>query len=373
MEPEQKQNFDGRIAQANGRLKAAKVGAVIQRIGDRLAIRATFPPRPDSDREKPYQQRLFLGYHANPTGISLAEAEARKIGALIDCGEFKWEPYLRNKSEDAGTVKELIARFEAEYFAKRARSPKTETTWNKEYKAVFSRLPLDQVLTAEILREVVLATEPDTRTRQRFCMVTAALAKFAGIEFDAQAYRGKYSPKHVTPRDLPDDRLIAEWFHRLENPAWQWVYGAIATYGLRPHEAFYLDLADFPIVTVTEGKTGRRRVWPCYAEWAEQFGVREMKLPAVTGRNNSELGERAARYFKRAGLPFVLYDLRHCWAVRTLEFGLDLSLASQQMGHSAQVHTDTYHAWISERHHQRAYEAIMMRSDRPKPPFICKN
>jgi integrase len=123
-------------------------------------------------------------------------------------------------------------------------------------------------------------------------------------------------------------------------------------------------------VTVTEGKTGRRRVWPCYPEWAEQFGIREMKLPAVTGRNNSELGERAARYFKRAGLPFVLYDLRHCWAVRTLEFGLDLSLASQQMGHSAQVHTDTYHAWISERHHQRAYEAIMMRSDRPQPPSV---
>ncbi|WP_019501626.1 hypothetical protein [Pseudanabaena sp. PCC 6802] len=120
MDENRTQGFDGRIAQANGRLRTGKVGAAIQRIGDRLVIRAIFPPKPDSDRERPYQQRLFLGYHANPTGISLAEAEARKIGALLDCGEFKWEPYLRKKSEGAGTVRDLIARFEAEYFSKRA-------------------------------------------------------------------------------------------------------------------------------------------------------------------------------------------------------------------------------------------------------------
>ena len=59
-----------------------------------------------------------------------------------------------------------------------------------------------------------------------------------------------------------------------------------------------------------------------------------------------------------------------CWAIRTLEFGLDISLAAQQMGHSAQVHSELYHHWISERHHQRAFELMMHRSERPDAPIV---
>jgi hypothetical protein len=37
-------------------------------------------------------------------------------------------------------------------------------------------------------------------------------------------------------------------YHRdkLTNPAWQWVYGMMATYGLRNHEVFFLTLQNFP-------------------------------------------------------------------------------------------------------------------------------
>lgn len=120
--------IDGRIAQANGRLKAAKVGAAIARVGDRLTIRATLPPKPDSDKDRPYQQRLFLGYHANPTGVKLAEAEARKIGALLDCGDFEWNPYLSEKLDAALTVGDWVTKFEVDYFTRRARTTKSETT-----------------------------------------------------------------------------------------------------------------------------------------------------------------------------------------------------------------------------------------------------
>lgn len=64
-----------KLNQANGRLRSAKVGVVIGVKGDRLHLRATFPPKPNSDKQQPYQQRLALGYHANPAGISLAETE----------------------------------------------------------------------------------------------------------------------------------------------------------------------------------------------------------------------------------------------------------------------------------------------------------
>ena len=85
--------IDGRISQANGRLALGKVGVSIERINDRLYLRSTFPPKPDSKRITPYQQRLALGVHANPSGVSHAEKQARLIGAALDCNSFKWQDY----------------------------------------------------------------------------------------------------------------------------------------------------------------------------------------------------------------------------------------------------------------------------------------
>jgi integrase len=203
-------------------------------------------------------------------------------------------------------------------------------------------------------------------------MVLTAFAKFAAkfvdSAIDIQRYAGSYNPRRAKPRDLPTDELIQEWFEKIPDPSWQWFYGMLATYGLRPHEAFYVNFDLYPIATITEGKTGGRRIWACYPEWCDKFNLKNSLIPEISAKNNTEFGAKAGKYFKRIGLPFHLYDLRHCWAVRTLEFGLDLSLAAQQMGHSVQVHSDLYHAWISDSHHQKAYDAIMQRSDRPKPP-----
>lgn len=359
--------IDGRIAQANGRLKAAKVGISIQRQGDRLYLRGTFPAKPHLPNREPYQQRLALSIHANPLGVKNAEAEARKIGALLDCKEFSWLPYLGDR-KIAETCGEWVEKFEKDYFSKRERTPKTETTWRKNYYEVLKRLPVDESLTIEILKNLIFRTEPDTRSRQNYCMVINALAKFANLQFDFSLYSGKHSPRKATPRDLPTDEQIQETYYKISNPDWQWVYAVIATYGLRPHEVFYLDLTDLPIATITDGKTGARRVWACYPEWVETFQIKNVCLPSVTGKANVNLGERVSKAFKRYEVPFKPYDLRHCWAVRSLEFGLDISLAAQQMGHSAKVHSDLYHHWISDRHHQKAYDLLMLRSDRPKPP-----
>lgn len=147
----------------------------------------------------------------------------------------------------------------------------------------------------------------------------------------------------------------------------------MATYGLRNHEIFYLDLDALQkapgIIRVTdEAKTEEHRVWPCYPEWWERWKLWEVKIPEVTGRTNSELGHRMTVQFKRYEVPFNPYDLRHAWAVRTLYFGWDISLAAAQMGHSVAVHNTVYHRWITEQHHQRAFDILMNRPDRPQPP-----
>ncbi len=113
--------------------------------------------------------------------------------------------------------------------------------------------------------------------RQKACLALDKLAQMAGVEFEAKRYMGNYSPTKVFPCSLPTDSEIVEWYYRLSNPAWQWAFGMLATYGLRPHELFHLDLEAFKtsegILTVLSGKTGMKKIWPLYPEWVEEFNL----------------------------------------------------------------------------------------------------
>lgn len=366
-------SISGRIEQANGRLRAANVGVVIEQHGDRLCLRATLPPKPGATRSEPYQQRISLsnrGVRANPIGIKEAEKEASKVGALLACREFDWQPYLRSKDDPCKTLADWITSFEVDYFARRSRTPQSETTWQHDYLKIFNKLPLNVTLSVEVLKETILSTRPDSKTRKRAVMVLTALAKFADVEVNFKSLVGNYSPRRVTPRDLPDDQAIATMFHQLPAGCWRWAYGVLATYGLRNHELFHLDFSKFPVLLVQEGKTGSRRVYPIYPEWATQWELENVDLPRCSGKTNSDLGNRVTAAFNRLNIPFRPYDLRHAWAVRSLEFGLDISLAAAQMGHSPQIHTNLYHHWISEEVHQRAFNILLNRPDRPHPPKI---
>ena len=53
------------------------------------------PQKPNSQFDNHRQQKFALGIHANPHGIKLAEAEARKIGALLDCKEFSLDTLFK--------------------------------------------------------------------------------------------------------------------------------------------------------------------------------------------------------------------------------------------------------------------------------------
>ncbi|MEP0868902.1 site-specific integrase [Trichocoleus desertorum AS-A10] len=359
-----------RINQANGRLRAAKVGVTIQQLGNRLYLKATFPPKPGSAKTHPHQQRIALGIHANPAGVSLAEKEARKVGALLDCRQFDWTPYLKVEPQQRDKIGDWIERFEIDYFTRRARNPKSETTWHSDYWKVFKTLPLDQPLTVEVLTNTITSVKADSRTRKRFVDVLSRLAEFAELEANFKPLKGSYSSKNVAPRDLPSDQAIAQLFYSLKPGPWQWAFGMMAAYGLRNHELFYCDLSRFPILQITEGaKTDPHRVWPLYPEWAEKWELQAINLPNCTGKNNTDLGNRVTHAFKRMGIPFPPYNLRHAWAVRAIEFRLDVSLAAAQMGHSVKIHCEIYQHWINEDVHQRAYDALITRADRPKVPL----
>jgi integrase len=362
------------LEQINARLKAAKVGVRVDVRGDRLCLQATLPPRPNSSKTCSYQQRITLGVKNNPAGLLYAERQAKKVGALLDCKEFDWTPYLKAAKPKGEAVSDWVVRFKIDYFSKRQETFKTLTTWDGDYQKSFNKLPQDQVLTPELLKRILEKTEPDTKTRKRTAMAFGAIARFAGLEFDSKPLAGKYSPRRVNPRDLPTDEEIVKAFHSIQNPNWKWVFGMIATYGLRSHETFQLDLdllrKGERIITVFDGKTGGRRVWPYYPEWFEEWELAHPSLPNILlNRPNRAITGSCCEFFQ-GKIPFTLLNLRHGWAVRTLEFGLDLTLAAQQMGHSVQVHTDLYHHWITAKTHQRAFEKVISRPDRPLPPSV---
>lgn len=362
--------IDQDIAKANQRLKTSNMGLVIIRRGSKLSLRGMLPKKNGNGKA---QQTIALDVYANPAGLKRAIAEAQKVSGLLALKEFSWDIYYKSPpTTESLNIGDWVTEFEKDYFSRRSRTPQSETTWKNDYLSVFKQLPSAQDLSSSILLAAIKKTKPDTKTRKRFCTITKALANFAKIDFDPSPYKGNYSAKSLTPRMLPTDQEIVQWRSQITDPRWQYVFGLMACYGLRNHEVFNLDLSSLKkepgILTVLDGKTGSRRVWPFYPEWWDDWHLWDTSLlPHVNGKNNTILGQSITIHLKKYGF-FKPYNLRHAWAVRTLELGLDVSLASQQMGHSLKVHCDIYHHWITERTHQRAFELMMTKRDRPLPP-----
>ena len=362
-------DFDKKLAEANAKLKAAKTGVAIARKGNRLWLRATLPPKPHINKSKSYQQEISLFLKTTPAGLQSAVIKAKQVGLELDQGVFDWYNWLQIE-DNRGKVSYWLEKFEEDYWDKTAKTETTLATWKKDYQVVFNKFNSDESLTLEYLIKIIRTTKPDSRSRLKTCTYLHKLAKFAGIEevYKIKELQGNYSPSSVQPRNLPTDKEIIEFRNSITRKDWQWVFGIIATYGLRNHEIYHLDLRDFPIARITGGKTGERFIYPLYPEWAHEWNLKEAKIPNYqTGISNSKLGEKVTTWFY-GKFPFKAYDLRHCYARRCFEFGLTPDWSAGLMGHSMQVHLKTYRAWIDEATYRKAYEAVINRDGRPLPP-----
>lgn len=366
--------MDTRIEAANARLKAAKIGVAIKPVGSSLYLQATFPPKPNSTKNYPHQQTLSLGIYANDRGIKRAEKEAFKVGGLIACKEFSWLPYLKPNdlpNPKSLKVKDLVQEFEREYFTKRKRSSQTESTWEHDYLMVYRNLSPDSLLTIELLKKLIVNTEPDTRTRRRVVLACNCLARFAELAVDFSEWVGDYGLKSVNPRNLPTDELISETYYHIANPRWQLAYAIMAIYGVRNYEIWKTSILDFPVVWVDDAKRECNRiVYPLYPEWAERWLTpNDWTLPVSNAINNSARGNVATKAFSRLGVPFSPYNLRHAWAARAFEFGMEIGLAASQMGHSEKIHRQVYQRWIDKQAYLRNYDRLLAMPNRPAAPM----
>ncbi|MBW4619301.1 MAG: site-specific integrase [Cyanosarcina radialis HA8281-LM2] len=363
-------DIDGRIGQANGRLKTANIRVQIRKVGGKLYLRATFPPQPGEIASK--QRSLALGISANPIGLKLAEAKAKEISVLLDSKTFDWTPYLKQQQStqvlqtDRTTIGEWVEKFTQNYFESRPQTPTKLNTFKKEFTAIFRHLPAEELLSTDLLKAAILKrSRPETRNRKRWVVACQKLAEIAGIECNFKPLIGAYSPKHVSPRDLPSDEEIEAWYYQIADPAWRWSFGVIATFGIRPHELWHLDtsrLASSPGVlrVLASTKTGERLCYPCSSAWLSEFQLWDVKKPPLPkAENNNDLGAVVSKTFKQdLGIPFPPYHLRHAYAGRTAALGVDVAIAAKWMGHSVDVHCRIYHLFLQERHHQTAFELM---------------
>ncbi len=357
-----KKTLQEQLKQAQERLREQRIGIAIIQRGNRLYLRGTLPPKPGSNRTDWHQQDIRLGIYANSMGIKRAEAEARKVGALIVLKEFDWTPYLRKKAVvPAQTIGEFRKNFEKDYFTRHGDTAKSRYSWKNNLGTYLNQLPPDKPLTEEILLECINNTEAKTAKRNKTCHALKAFVKFVGVEMKIDFNRlGKdYAPK---PRNLPDDELIREWFDKIPDLMCRAMYAFLAVYGLRPHEIYHLDLTELRsgkdfVRVKQETKTGARVAFPFEVEWVDEFHLRSLALPEIEteGKSNAELGATVSAAFKRFKIPFRPYDLRHSWARRSIG-KIDPRLAAKAMGHSLDTHYKKYNAWFTEKDSKRAFE-----------------
>lgn len=385
--------LDARIGQINQRLKAAQMGLQIERRGQKLSLRGTLPPRPDSMRLKPHQQRIPLGFPVTQAGLKQAEQEVKIIAAQLIQNSFDWRNYITLAGFGRLSQLELpqqVQAFERQFFSDRfaATHPAAmKTTWEKAYAPYLRKLVTIAAANPHLsLPEAIYATvrslELNSRSCQVCCTALAAFAKFLQLELpiDLKTLAGKYGTGQTQARDLPSDELIVTTWQALKNPYWRFVYAVMATYGLRNHEVFFCDFsalthgcAEATVRVLPTTKTGEHEVWPFFPEWVEHFDLRSIQLPKIqtdlSQTTLQRIGQRVTAQFRRYGIPFSPYDLRHAWAVRTIHFGLPDTVAARMMGHSIAIHTRTYHQWLTRRDQQQAVEAALARS-RLKPPEV---
>ncbi len=359
------------LAPLNATLRSRGLRLSVDRIGQALYIRGTFPDLDGSRRRR----RIPLDLKATPTSLVTAELRCLQLHAAIEAGTYPptlpWSTTVHTPtpSPDAPlTCGAAIHAFEIHYWQMRPRTPASERTWER-IALELRRLPAKAPCTLQTLLRVAASTTPGSRTRLECCKVYKRLAKQQRLDGNLEelsSLKGAYEP---APRTIPEDGAIVALLDALRPTKWGWCYAALATYGCRPAEIPSLVIHDDGTAECLTIKRRNRApmLRTCFAHpraWIERFSLADISIPGETRwthpeQYDSALGKKFVdswRHSRRsheihqiieAHIPeFDLYDLRHRWAIRSIEDGKRLTLCARAMGHSATVHEQTYHRYI---------------------------
>jgi integrase len=337
------------LDRANDKLTKVKILAR----GRVLSLRGRFPPRP-GDGSTPKRYIVSTGIPNTPEGIKIALAKAQQIEIDLIYDRFSW-----NISENS-TVQIAVEGFEENFWKKKKKTLDRAKNYQDDYYKPFVYLPQDEPLSEDLLKRALESIEPDSRQRLRYAIAYGALAKFAGLSVDLSELKGSYQPKII--REIPTEAEIEAYWESLKNPAWQWVFGIIAAYGLRPHEIFHCDVSRLqeypPILQIgSRTKTGSRIVYPIPDEsWIVKWQLWQKKLPNIEARNKSNrvLGGKISQRFRDYHIPSP-YHFRDAYAIRGVVYNQNPSNVAKWMGHSLDVHHKKYLRHMEEKHFSESW------------------
>jgi integrase len=352
-------------------------------------------------------------------GIIEAEKIAGLVTSQLSASSFTWEWFNNligkkvNTEETKSTCKQLISQYKTHWFQENKKLKKPDKGWYQRFKYIEETfLEHDSPLSSCILKQAIEQTSNNTCTRTYILQALTLFLEYFDIsEYDKliQSYKTKNNP---TPkkRNVPSDSKIKYVFHTgfelpirgnqkylYRYPQWQFLYGLLAVYGLRIHEAWNIANWDKPVIlhqgdwlVVEEGlgeqsdkyerhtgsdfivpavldpankdkilcikhntKTGYRMAMPLSPlgeNWLEEFGlIRPFNLPDVKNPlgtvNRSQTPNctsKTGQWFLRHKYGFTPHDLRHAYNHRGHCLGYNPTLLSKSLGHSLQMNSTTY-------------------------------
>jgi len=190
---------------------------------------------------------------------------------------------------------------------------------------------------------------------------------------------------------IPTDSALQRWLDSLDGME-QWTLALIATYGLRPSEAWHAEEidADDWLIVPGEGltKTSRHIAPPLPSAWVERYGLKKnfaryqkelnerwtirweerdgLRIPV----NNSQVSNSLYKKIEMKSIPQLLdekgewcrpYDLRHTYAIRCFTSEETRTDSSEDfarwMGHSLDVHERVYLRFMPARREDEALKA----------------
>ena len=365
----------------------------IEKRGEKLNIRGSLPTKEDKNNFK--IQRISLGIKADIYGLEEAKKKLQLINLQLELNQFDWINWISNPNKkeikNDFAFPNRLNQFEEFFFKERKNeylSSTRKTTWRSSYKPYLKRIlniynHYENEDLENIFQKTLESYKEGSRSRKQCATSLSVLAKFLDIKLPVNWKLNSkgYGLNKAGFRDLPTDEVIEKLWEQIPNKSWKFVFGLMATYGLRNHEVFFCDLnsltnfGDKIIRVLPTTKTGEHQVWPFHPEWVEKFELSKLgENPQLLPNINRDLkittlqniGKKITDQFKRYSLQIKPYDLRHAWAVRTIFYDLPDTVAARMMGHSVSLHTQTYHHWITKRDQQQAVNNAILKVKRAK-------
>ncbi|AKG23036.1 site-specific integrase [Calothrix sp. 336/3] len=397
------QVFEQKLVEANNNLKRERIRVSIKQTGNSLQLRATLPLKPSdkamlrqgerSVSKEKKQYDLSLGIPANLEGLKTAIEESYELGKLIARHTFQWnEKYLGIKSrekQEIKTIGELLDIFEEKYYQTRQKTITSQNTFANYISVIKRNFPLTYLATKNNFEDIINSSQGNKKNE--LIAVTSVFIKTFQLGFTLDVTRDSVTPAH---REIPEDDKIISSIYLFEKFAinrkntnisdevdtwemWRWVYGMLATFGLRPRELFVEpDInwwmspqnIDHTWKVNKNTKTGYREVIPFVPEWIGLFDLHnpkplkilEKKVTKIASVQNINWMRRdISRWFRKVGIEFQPYDLRHACAIRAHLQGIPIKAAADNLGHTVDEHTKTYQRWFGIENRKKAFGEVI--------------